>query len=128
LARELLDSVGRTIPAPPVSLVSTVLVENPGRIYRKAELKGEVEGLIEQLGEAGDRVYLPRRSVDYAVEVGLRSLVLRHLVLRDGGSYRAAPGEMTLLRYYANSIAHLRLFSLSARKPEVKKVVEGTRP
>ena len=58
--------------------------------------------------EAGARVYLPRRSVDYAVEVGLRHLVLRHLVLRDGGSIRAAPGEMILLRYYANSIAHLR--------------------
>jgi glycerol-3-phosphate O-acyltransferase len=128
LARELLDSVGRTIPALPVSLVSAVLVENPGRIHREAELKGEVEGLIERLGEAGARVYLPRRSMDYAVEVGLRSLVLRHLVLRDGGSYRAAPGEMTLLRYYANSIAHLRLFSPSARKPEGKKVVEGGRP
>jgi glycerol-3-phosphate O-acyltransferase len=46
--------------------------------------------------------------MDYAVEVGLRSLVLRHLVLKDGGSYRAAPGEMILLSYYANSIAHLR--------------------
>jgi glycerol-3-phosphate O-acyltransferase len=108
LAGELHDSVGRAVPALPVSLVSTVLVENPERLYRGAELKAEVEELIEQLREAGARVYLPRRSVDYAVEVGLRHLVLRHLVLRDGGSIRAAPGEMTLLRYYANSIVHLR--------------------
>jgi glycerol-3-phosphate O-acyltransferase len=108
LAAQLHDSVGRVVPALPVSLVSTVLVEDPERFYNGTELKTEVEELIEQLRGAGARVYLPRTSVDYAVEVGLRSLVLRHLVLKDGGSFRAAPGEMALLRYYANSIAHLR--------------------
>lgn len=107
LAGDLHASVGRAIPVLPVSLVSTVLVDNPERLYGLAELKAEVEQLIERLQESGARVYLPRRSVDYAVEVGLRSLVLRHLVLRDGGSYRAAPGETILLTYYANSIAHL---------------------
>jgi glycerol-3-phosphate O-acyltransferase len=108
LAAELHSSVGRAIPALPVSLVSTVLVENPDRLYGPAGLKAEVEKLIDELRKAGARVYLPRKSVDYAVEVGLRSLVLRHFVLREGDSFRAAPGEMTLLRYYANSIAHLR--------------------
>jgi glycerol-3-phosphate O-acyltransferase len=107
LATRLHDSVGGAVPALPVSLVSTVFVGNPERSFREAELKAEVGKLIDELREAGARVYLPRRSVDYAVEVGLRSLVLRHFVLKNGGSFRAAPGEMTLLRYYANSIAHL---------------------
>lgn len=106
LARELLESVGRAIPVLPVSLVSTVFIQNPGRIYSGLELRAEAEGLIGRLREAGAHVYLPRQSVDYAVEVGLRSLVLRHLVRRDGESYRAESGETILLRYYANSISH----------------------
>jgi glycerol-3-phosphate O-acyltransferase len=112
LATKLHDSVGRAVPALPVSLVSTVLAEDPERFYSEAELKAGVEELIKEFREVGARVYLPRKSVDYAVEVGLRSLVLRHIALKEGGSFRAAPGEMTLLRYYANSIAHLR-----GRKP-----------
>jgi hypothetical protein len=34
-------------------------------------------------------------------------LVLRHLVVERDGLYAAVAGEETLLRYYANSIAHL---------------------
>jgi glycerol-3-phosphate O-acyltransferase len=106
LARELFGSVGRAIPVLPVSLVSTVFIQNPGRIFRGPELRAEVERMIGRLREAGAYVYLPRQSMDYAVEVGLRSLVLRHLVRREDDSFRAEPGETTLLMYYANSISH----------------------
>jgi len=34
-------------------------------------------------------------------------LLLRHFVLEENGLYRANPREEILLRYYANSIAHL---------------------
>jgi hypothetical protein len=34
-------------------------------------------------------------------------LLLRHFVLEQDGLYRANPDEEILLRYYANSIAHL---------------------
>ena len=54
------------------------------------------------------------------MEVGLRMLLLRHLVEEENGLYRANPKEETLLRYYANSIAHL----LSAAKPEVAAAAE----
>jgi glycerol-3-phosphate O-acyltransferase len=113
LARELLNSVGRVIPVLPVSLVSTVFIQSPGRIFRGPDLRAEVEALIGRLKEAGAHVYLPRQSVDYAVEVGLRSLVLRHLVRKDGDSYSAEPGEAILLRYYANSIAHFKSVNLA---------------
>ena len=49
---------------------------------------------------------MPRADRDYAVGVGLRMLTLRHLVGEADGLYSALPGELTLLRYYANSIAH----------------------
>jgi glycerol-3-phosphate O-acyltransferase len=107
LAAELMRRVGRVVPATPVSLVSEVLVQNPGRAFSGAELRTEVRGMISRLQEAGTYVYLPRESADLAVELGLRSLLLRHVVRWENGSYRADPGETILLRYYANSIAHL---------------------
>jgi glycerol-3-phosphate O-acyltransferase len=52
-------------------------------------------------------VHIPRADRDYAIEVGLRMLKLRHLVIEDENGYRPEPGETMLLQYYANAIAHL---------------------
>jgi len=41
------------------------------------------------------------------VDVGLRMLLLRHLVVAEAGVYRPNPKETALLAFYANSIAHL---------------------
>jgi glycerol-3-phosphate O-acyltransferase len=56
---------------------------------------------------AGGQVYVPRADRDYAVSVGLRMLILRGLVVERDGLFVADPDELTLLRYYANSVAHL---------------------
>jgi glycerol-3-phosphate O-acyltransferase len=50
---------------------------------------------------------VPRRDLDYALDVGLRMLLMRHLVEETEGIYVAREKELPLLRYYANSIAHL---------------------
>ena len=71
------------------------------------ELKGEVVRLVDQLQARGANVYVPRKDFDYAVNVGLRMLRLRRLVGEREGLYYAQAEEMPLLRYYANSIAHL---------------------
>jgi glycerol-3-phosphate O-acyltransferase len=63
---------------------------------------------MERLRAAGAHVYLPRGDEDYAIEVGLRMLALRHLVEEKDGVFAIVPEETELLRYYANSIAHLR--------------------
>ena len=39
--------------------------------------------------------------------VGLRMLLMRHLVEENEGIYIARAQELPLLRYYANSVAHL---------------------
>jgi glycerol-3-phosphate O-acyltransferase len=70
-------------------------------------LKGRVVELMSQLRLAGAHVHVPRQDQEYALEVGLRMLVLRHLVLLEAGIYRPNPAEVALLRYYANSIQHL---------------------
>jgi hypothetical protein len=47
-------------------------------------------------------------------------LLLRHFVEEENGLYRANPREEIMLRYYANSIAHM----LPAAKPELAAAAE----
>jgi len=109
LGAELMRAVGQVIPAVPVPLVASVFVERPGEALSELELKAEVHRRMRALEAAGAHVYIPRRDREYAIAAGLRMLTQRHLVQADetDGLYRARPEEMPLLRYYANSIAHL---------------------
>lgn len=108
LARELMAAVGRVIPVLPVALVARALLDRDGAPAGALELKADVQRLIEELERRGARVYVPRQDRDYAVAVGLRMLVLRRLVAEQNGLYFAWAAEEPLLRYYANSIEHLR--------------------
>ena len=107
LGGHLMRSVGRIVPIVPVPLMATVFVHNPERRLSSLELKAEVERLIERLERSAAHVYVPRRDLDYALDVGLRMLLMRHLVDENEGIYLAREKELPLLRYYANSIAHL---------------------
>jgi glycerol-3-phosphate O-acyltransferase len=106
LGAMLMQKVGEVVPALPVSLVATVVL-GAAKPLSALELKGEVAELMTRLTARGAHIHIPRADQDYAVEVGLRMLLLRHFVLEENGLYRANPGEEILLRYYANSIAHL---------------------
>jgi glycerol-3-phosphate O-acyltransferase len=117
LGQMLMRKVGEVLPVLPVSLVATVALR-AGKPLSAQDLKGEAEALIRRLVEAGAHVHIPRADQDYAVEVGLRMLLLRHLVIEENGLYRANPEEVVLLRYYANSIAHLIPDALAALAAE----------
>jgi glycerol-3-phosphate O-acyltransferase len=107
LGRDLMHQVGRLIPVLPVPLVAGVLLQAPERALSELEIKAAVGERVQALQAAGAHLYLPRGDWDYAVGAGLRMLTLRHLVDDEGGLYRMRAGEAPLLRYYANSIAHL---------------------
>jgi len=106
LGAELMAAIGGVIPVLPVPLVATVLVQ-AGEPLSELELKARAHRLITELEAAGAHVYIPRRDLDYAIVAGLRMLTLRHLVDEQEGLFAAKPEELTVLRYYANSIAHL---------------------
>ncbi len=106
LAQDLMLAVGRTIPIAPVSLVASVFVENPDKTFSKQEIKACVQSLISELEEYGAHVYIPRNDHDYTIEVGLRMLTLRHFVIEESNLFRASPGEIKVLHFYANAIAH----------------------
>ena len=63
--------------------------------------------LAAELRARGAHVYVPRQDFDYALNVGLRMLLLRRLIGERDGLYYAQAEELPLLRYYANSISHL---------------------
>jgi glycerol-3-phosphate O-acyltransferase len=106
-ARELMGEIAKVIPVVPVSLAATVFVREPGRAWSELELKAEILRLMKDLDRRGAHVYIPRGDQDYAIDVGLRMLTLRHLVDEAAGIYAPRREELPLLRYYANSITHL---------------------
>jgi len=107
LGAHLMEAVGRVVPVVPVPLIATVFTSAAAAALSELELKAHVEGLLDQLDRRGAHTYLPRRDLDYAVAVGLRMLKLRRLVEERDGLYSARQEELPVLRYYANSIAHL---------------------
>jgi len=104
LAGELMTQVAGIIPVLPVSLVATVLLADPERSWSHLELKAAVQARLDRLEEAGAPVYVPRKDQEYAVDVGLRMLVLRHVLEDDEGLYRPVEKELPLLSYYASAI------------------------
>ncbi|MDP1900487.1 MAG: 1-acyl-sn-glycerol-3-phosphate acyltransferase [Rubrivivax sp.] len=107
LGRHLMAQVAGLIPVLPVPLVATLMVADMKRTRSEFEIKSEVGALVRQLQAGGARLYVPRQDLDYAVGAGLRMLVQRHLVDEQQGLFTPRAGEEPLLRYYANSIAHL---------------------
>jgi glycerol-3-phosphate O-acyltransferase len=104
----LMAQIGRIVPVLPVPLVASVLLREPDRPLAELELKAEVQALMARIEAGGAHVYVPRADRDYALAVGLRMLTLRDLVLEpEEGLFVANPEQLPLLRYYANSIAHL---------------------
>ena len=107
LGNLLMAKVGEVVPALPVALVATALLEARDAPLSALELKGRVIDVMRRLATRGTHIHVPRADQDYAVEVGLRMLRLRRLVGETEGLYRADPANTVLLRYYANSVAHL---------------------
>jgi glycerol-3-phosphate O-acyltransferase len=105
-------AIGQVVPVLPVSLVATVLLD-ADRPLDELELKARCQTLSDALRAGGAHIYVPRHDRDYSIQVGLRMLRLRHLVIAsDEGLYAANPAEVPLLRYYANAIAHLPVVRL----------------
>jgi glycerol-3-phosphate O-acyltransferase len=107
LGAALMDAIGRITPVLPVALVATVLLRHPENPVSELDLKSAIHTLMLKLERSGAHIYIPRADHDYAITVGLRMLTLRRVVTAREGLYTVAHGQLDLLGYYANSIAHL---------------------
>lgn len=103
----LMNAIGQITPVLPVALVATVLLRHPESPVSELDLKAAIHALMLKLERSGAHVYIPRADQDYAIAVGLRMLTLRRVVTARDGLYAVERGQLDLLGYYANSIAHL---------------------
>jgi glycerol-3-phosphate O-acyltransferase len=106
LGAYLLQRVGEVVPILPVSLVSTVLLDESDGL-NEFDIKARAHTLLGVLEGRGARLYIPRSDWEYAVTVGLRMLTLRKAVTLEDGLYVVDRKDTRLLRYYANAIQHL---------------------
>jgi glycerol-3-phosphate O-acyltransferase len=104
LGRLLMQRIGEEIPVLPVPLVSYALLKADGPLTRDA-LEQAVTDLMQALPNA--HVHIPRDDKAYAIDVGLRNLIERKLVVEDEGQISVVEAERPVVAYYAASIAHL---------------------
>ena len=98
LGTTLMRAVGHVVPALPVSLVATAVLDMDGAAPTAFELKARIHDLVAELEDAGAYIHIPRADRDYAFDVGLRMLTLRHLVIDEDGHFSPNPQEIVLLR------------------------------
>ena len=111
LANRLTDAIQRVVPALPVSLVATVMLEAPSAGLHVAEVQERVTQCAADIQRRGARVYLSPRNPVESILSALDMLQLRKLVWVSAGRYRVVPDEKRVLAYYANAISHWRRFS-----------------
>ncbi|MGI9203149.1 MAG: 1-acyl-sn-glycerol-3-phosphate acyltransferase [Woeseiaceae bacterium] len=109
-ARDLMRRCARQIPAPPVVLVASILCDGPkNKSWSLVALKNAVTSLAEQLAANGQQPAIVD-DIEDPTKFALEMLIHNNLVARDRqGRYAPIEAERPVLRYYANSIAHLLL-------------------
>lgn len=104
LGTEMMQRIARVVPLLPVPLVASEVLRSEGSIT-EADLRENVTRVILGLKEA--RAYLPYKDPQEVIDAGLAILEGRGLLKRDGAVLTPGENAAPLLRFYANSIAHL---------------------
>ena len=107
-AEQLMGDIQAVIPILPVALVATVMISSGNDGLSAFEVETRVNELIEDLHRQDAPVYVSSRSRVQTILNALNMLKLRKLVVESDGIFRATPGEVDVLSYYANSIARWR--------------------
>ena len=105
VANAVMQRVRDVVPVLPVPLVASVMLAANGPMDAE-QVAVAVTTLAKRMQANGAHIHVPRDSLEYAAEIGLRILSLRHMVIEQNGSYTASDKEQAALEFYANSIAH----------------------
>lgn len=103
----IMDRIGGLIPVTPVPLVCAAVQSLDRDFIPRQVLLDRMEEMRDALVELNGRVIRADRSIDETLEVALRMLRMRRILLEQGGGFAVSPRNRELLTYYANSIAHL---------------------
>ena len=107
LCRKLMQSIAEVIPILPVSLVSTVFLENMDLDMTIREVEEKCLQLINRLMDKGAPIFeSPRSARARTVADAIDLMLLRRMIKANGGRLKASSQETDLLSYYANAIRH----------------------
>ena len=96
--------IGEEVPVLPVPAVAHVLMTAEGPVKRD-EIERQIAGMVRTL--PGTQMHLPRDDTAYAVEVGLRNLRKRGMLVESDAGIAVNEEDRPVVAYYAKSIAHL---------------------
>ena len=109
LSQELMQGIAGVVPILPVSLVSTVFLEDMVTEMDILEIEARSNRLIKKLKEKGAPILESSRSTRaHAIADAVDIMLLRRMISRNGDRFKVIPEEKTLLAYYANAIGHWR--------------------
>jgi glycerol-3-phosphate O-acyltransferase len=103
----IMDRIGRLVPVTPVPLVCAAVQSIDRDFIPRQLLLERMAELRENLVEVNGRVVRTDRSMAETLDVALRMLRMRHVLLEQGNGFVVSPRNRELVSYYANSIAHL---------------------
>ena len=107
LSQELMQGIASVVPILPVSLVSTVFLEDMVTEMDILEIEARSNRLIKKLKEKGAPILETSRSTRaHAIADAVDIMLLRRMISSNGDRFKVIPEEKTLLAYYANAIGH----------------------
>jgi glycerol-3-phosphate O-acyltransferase len=107
LSDRVMDRIGQLIPVTPVPLVCAAVQSLGGDALPRAHLVARIGELRDALLELNARVVRADRDAAETLDVALRMLLMRRVLLPEGDTYVVLPRGRELVSYYANSVAHL---------------------
>jgi glycerol-3-phosphate O-acyltransferase len=103
----IMDRIGRLVPVTPVPLVCAAVQSMGGDVFPRERLVTRIGELRDALVELNARVIRADRDAAETLDVALRMLRMRRVLVPDGAAYVVLPHGRELVSYYANSVAHL---------------------
>ncbi len=104
LASELMERIADIVPVVPVPLLASVMRDREKVL--KDDLPALMQAELDQMVSA--HVHMPRGDIVYAAEIALKHLSERRILRQDGAQITVDEEQRFALRYYANSIVHLK--------------------
>ena len=104
LATELMQRIADIVPVVPVPLLASVMCDRES--VKCDELPALLDAELSKLKSA--HIHMPRGEISYAAEIALKHLSERRILRTEGDMIVVDEKQRFALRYYANSIAHLK--------------------
>jgi glycerol-3-phosphate O-acyltransferase len=129
LCDDIMEHIGQLVPVTPVPLACAAIESLDRDFIPRALLLDRMSEMRAVLVELNGRVIRADRDIGETWERAWRMLSMRRILLETGGGYTVLPRNRELLRYYANSIAHLLgPFASALRVREAAPMAEWRAP